>query len=48
MQDDYKSSLKHSFDFFIFHVINEKEFDNSLYETSLKTTQSILELRSEI
>jgi hypothetical protein len=48
MQDDYKSSLKNSFDFFISHVFNEKEFDISLYETSLKTTQSILELRSEI
>lgn len=47
MQSDYKSSLKNSFDFFISHVLNKKEFDVSLYETSLKTTQSILELRSK-
>ena len=48
MQDDYKSSLKNSFNFFISHVVDNKEFDISLYETSLKTTQSILELRSEL
>jgi len=47
MQDDYSLSLKNSFDFFISHVLNEKEFDISLYETSLNTTQLILELRSQ-
>ena len=46
MQEDYKSSLKNSFDFFISHVVDNKEFDISLYEASLKTTQLILELRS--
>jgi predicted dehydrogenase len=46
MQEDYKSSLKNSFDFFISHIVDNKEFDISLYEASLKTTQLILELRS--
>ena len=47
MQNDYNSSLKNSFDFFILHVINKKDFDISLCQTSLKTTQSILKLRSK-
>ena len=47
MQKDYNSSLKNSFDFFISNVLHKKQFDSSLYETSLKTTQLILELRSQ-
>ena len=47
MQNDYNSSLKNSFDFFILHVINKKDFDISLCQTSLKTTQSVLKLRSK-
>ncbi|MAR37066.1 MAG: hypothetical protein CL715_01690, partial [Chloroflexi bacterium] len=38
MQNDYHSSLKNSFNFFISNVLNKKEFDISLYETSLDTT----------
>ena len=45
MQNDYSLSLKNSFDFFISHVLDKKELDLSLYETSMKTTQLILELR---
>ena len=45
MQDDYSLSLKNSFDFFISHVLDKKEFDMLLYETSMKTTQLILELK---
>ena len=46
MQNDYYSSLKNSFNFFISNVVNKKEFDISLYETSLDTTQLTLKLRS--
>lgn len=46
MQNDYHSSLKNSFNFFISNVLNKKEFDISLYETSLDTTQLTLKLRS--
>ena len=46
MQNDYYLSLKNSFDFFISNVLNKKEFDISLYETSLDTTQLTLKLRS--
>ena len=45
MQDDYSLSLKNSFDFFISHVLDKKELDMLLYETSMKTTQLILELK---
>jgi len=45
MQDDYSLSLKNSFDFFISHVLDKKELDILLYETSMKTTQLILELK---
>lgn len=47
MQNDYNSSLKNSFDFFISKVLEKKGFDPALYETSLTTTQLILELRSQ-
>jgi len=47
IQNDYNSSLKNSFDFFISNVLDKKEFDPLLYETSLKTIRLILELRSQ-
>jgi predicted dehydrogenase len=46
IQNDYSLSLKNSFDFFISHVLDKKKFDLLLYETSMETTQLILELKN--
>lgn len=46
MQKDYSDSLTNSLEYFLFHVKNKKYFDIHNFDTSLKTTKLILDLKN--